>query len=250
MKAFAIFAGVLVISCGIQNTAATCDPGYSYDSSVLACTECRVGSWSDGSMESCARPVQCSLGRGPKARATSPTDCMECPQGFYSNDDDATPCEMTTCLPGYSSTAIAAIDPNSTCEACHPGKYSVGTNDTCRTCPRGTYSRKAFGECLEAKCPIGSVAKLEAQSSTDCEECATGTFGAGLATPDCSQMECMSGSYPNDHAQNTTDCSLCSAGSYSPGGNQSCLEAKCPKGTYAPSGSSDAIANCQVCEAG
>ena len=119
-------------------------------------------------------------------------------------------------------------------------------------CPEGYYCTGSNINGNENPCPAGKSSNSSAKSSSDCFNCAPGTYstsgGLCLTCPEgyyCTggtgKTQCDAGKYSS---AGSSSCSTCGAGYYSSAGSSGCLT--CGVGTYSSAGSS----SCSTCGAG
>lgn len=124
-------------------------------------------------------------------------------------------------------------------QACIQGNAEWWYQGSCVTCSIGYYCEGGYHKfttsngspALMEPCPINTyLATTGADDSTDCTDCATGTFSDAAST-------------------STADCTdQCSVGKYKSESGTSCID--CPAGTYRASRGATSISDCAPCVAG
>lgn len=106
-----------------------CDPGEYFDD--CSCSPCEPGHYCLGA---CNTPDSCGAGTyNPQFGSENIFDCLECPDGFYSNIPGSDNC--TACPKGHR-----CLDKSVTPEVCPKGTYSNLFSMFCETCPLGSYN--------------------------------------------------------------------------------------------------------------
>eukprot|EP00474_Spongospora_subterranea_P004950 CRZ05408.1 hypothetical protein [Spongospora subterranea] len=216
-----------------------CPPGSTSQESSLSCHSCAAGTYTNlnkslclpcnpgkysgpGSIEcsSCENGTASGPGQG-SCRSCLPgtysitTDCVTCPNGYYSANAQSVRCDK--CLPGTNP------DPSRTqCTDCRMGTFSAD-GGLCSFCPTGRFSNvsKATG-CYQ--CQIGYAAQKGQSScikckpgtapdrdSELCKACDPGKFSDASSVGVCAP--CPPGYYTTDQGQ--SQCIACSMGRYS-----------------------------------
>ena len=178
------------------------DQAYEWKNGILAII---VSQDSDYCVHNFICTACCSTCRSLFGRCNQrPHECRECPVNSHSTLDTC------TCNAGFAG-------PNGwNCNACGPGKYSVGEQLFC-SCNAGTYGPSG-GDCTS--CPSG---KFSIGGQTSCTECQAGTYSMTAQT---TCTICPVNSYsPNPGA--AIDGCTCNAGFEGTGGT--CLPCKAGK---------------------
>ena len=162
-------------------------------------------------------------------------------------------------------------------QACIQGNAAWWYQGSCLTCSKGYYCEGGYHKfttsngspALMEPCPINTyLATTGADDSTDCTDCATGTFSgtASTSTADCTDqcsvgkykaesgtscIDCPAGTYRASHgATSISDCAPCEAGKYSSiAGATTCSE-KCASNTYSESTGATSSSVCLACATG
>jgi hypothetical protein len=142
---------------------------------------CPLGSYCPEGSKS---PVLCPEGKmGLTEKASSKSDCSDCPVGKFAALPGRTEC--TSCSAGtYTDQAASTA-----CELCEVGKMGVKVQS----------SSKA--DCTD--CPVGKLAALN--GSTECTSCNVGTYTDQAASTACEL--CEVGKYNQEEGKNT--CKSC-----------------------------------------
>uniref|UniRef100_A0A7M5XIK9 Tyrosine-protein kinase ephrin type A/B receptor-like domain-containing protein n=1 Tax=Clytia hemisphaerica TaxID=252671 RepID=A0A7M5XIK9_9CNID len=189
----------------------------------------------------------------PNEGAKSPSDCIECPSGFYcAGSMKAEP--TGPCNEGYFCNGTAKRPDQYPALA---GSYAPKQSPAAIPCPRGTFQTQArFGKCDDCtegaycdesglskakNCPLGAYCPVKTIIPIDCPE---GTFNpepSGKTLGDC--QNCTAGEYCKGVGLNATS-GKCFAGFYcllgSPMPNPpdgSVFGGECQEGYYCPEGS-------------
>ena len=151
-----------------------------------SCRPCPSGSWSSSTGTVNATCFTCPTGTYRSTfAATTPTDCIACPAGFFSS----------SMFPSY-------------CSPCVAGKYQgKAGSSSCNDCPLGwSMSNTGFSTCK--KCQEGYYSSRT--SSSRCDECRPGTYANKKGLDSCE--ECPSGFYRGNEDSDLTGCVQCPAG--------------------------------------
>lgn len=257
-----------------------CDPGYfclfgsntSTPRSVFSVVglpnadECPKGSYCPLGT---ATPIPCPAGYyGPVVSATSLSDCLGCPAGYYCSglglDNVTGPCAAGYFCPGFASSktqnssepGFYSLEGSEIQLPCLPGTYNnLYRQDRCIDCPAGyfcndtgmiTYVNNlcpAGSYCPEGskdfqECPAGKYSRISGISKeSQCVDCPPGMYcespGSIAPTGTCSAgYYCIKNSrYPSQQNETATG-GPCPPGSYCPAGAS--YPIKCPKGTSMP----------------
>eukprot|EP00611_Tribonema_gayanum_P016855 TRINITY_DN292_c0_g1_i2.p1 TRINITY_DN292_c0_g1~~TRINITY_DN292_c0_g1_i2.p1 ORF type:complete len:877 (-),score=187.70 TRINITY_DN292_c0_g1_i2:607-2943(-) len=206
-----------------DDTLPTCEAG----SAGTPCTTCQPGSWSDGTMQTCAPCAD------NKTSAEGATECTPCPDNATANKDH-TAC---ACDKGFggSDCALCATDSYSPgsdlseCTKCGPNMKANDDSNGC-VCNAGYVPARLGGKGCTA-CPAGTY-----EDNGVCKACAKGKITESAGSSQCTA--CPALSVPNAAR---TQC-VCKAGYGRAPGSSSCTA--CPAGTY-----SDAtMITCKQCQ--
>ena len=235
------------------------------------CTDCAVGTYSAGGVNSCT-----ACAAGTYTNSTKSSSCTTCSAGTYNTGTGNTSCK--SCETGYYCTGGA----NKT--ACAAGTYSTGGASSCTTCTVGYYcpggsnrvactagtANSNTGSISSSACVSCAAGKYSGVGASSCTNCSAGTYSTGGASScttctvgyycpgGSNRVVCAAGTYTNTTGKSS--CTTCSAGTYNTGtGNTSCTN--CPVG-YSCSGGSNKTAcaagyysagsasSCTICPAG
>ncbi|GMH98757.1 hypothetical protein TrVE_jg2081 [Triparma verrucosa] len=223
--------------------------GSTYTSSAgqASCSTCTGGTWATTDNTGCTSDSTCPLGEG---QAASGGTCEICPNGKYSDTNDASQCKFcsagkffpstgatslsdcTDCPTGRYSVEYAALGE---CTACVSGKYNENTASTlassCNDCARGTYNTN-----------VGSGA------ASDCVFCPTGKINpdtTGASSVSACSIDCAAG---EGASSDSTSCESCTAGTYGPATGLGCFQ--CGRGKYSEAVGATAEIQCVLCPEG
>ena len=221
-----------------------CEKGFYADNlGSMNCKSCKPGNYSEfrGS-KICS---QCIFGKyNIKTSSTSPSECIECDSGKYSNQG------------------------SNICKVCPSGKYTYEKRK-CIDCPKGTYSDVIGIIYLEdcKNCPIGRYNNLTGSNNiNNCINCEKGKYSTTLRSNsidnclDCDKgtyrdvndnpsncLICINGKYTNEKGSYV--CKYCQKGMYNNGNSDidhiKCLS--CPKGKYNENIGANNIDKCLDC---
>jgi len=165
------------------------------------------------------------------------TECVECAEGFFSEELGAMGCSAcTACDLGKRMKRECTAIADATCEDCEAGTFGNGTS-ACFMCASGTYRSKA-GQLYCATVVAGFYSN---EQRTEVEKCPMNTFSIG-ATNLCEACP------PGGHSvSGNSSCEYCTTGLYHDAVSNTCL--KCPSGTASISGAAN-ITGCLSCETG
>lgn len=204
-----------------SSTLARSDGSYTCESCPNGIYTAIVGSLSISACSICAPGYAGVVVNGGTSGATG---CLDCPIGYFSNDNANT---CTACPTSFSTYTFRSQGENS-CDQCAPGYYGSVVNAGTATASGCT------------ACPVGyTTGKVGATSIDECSKCIPG-YIINILTGKCTI--CPAGTWGQS---GMTSCILCSAGTYSLSGASSCTP--CPAGTYGNSAglsTSDCTAKC------
>lgn len=207
-------------SCSVSKCKA-CSGGYGYSSSAPYCTQCKIGTYSDGTT-ACRVPDDGWYTDSDGASAPKP-----CEEGSMCKNGIKTTCKNGSWSNAKSSSCNAKCDEGYYCQdgvktVCPPGKWSDAGSSSCTiscpagsacsngnktACPSGTYSEGGAGSCTN--CSAGYAC-----SSTGQKICSAGTYAAAGAT---SCTKCAAGTY--NTTEGSSGCTACGDGYYCSGGS-------------------------------
>ena len=164
-------------------TITSCPPGTFYDSSLVSCTACAVGTY--------------------KAVSSNAPQCLACEAGKYDTDVGATTCIL--CPPGKTSLVKPLADAQAgqtTCSFCPSGSYLSLAELSCLSCPSNHFCDQAgLHPCSQI---VHEGEQYMSQACTSTQDAVI------LACSDCASK----GAYTSMPCQNTSDaqcnpCSVC-----------------------------------------
>lgn len=201
-----------------------------FSNSVLPCTKCEIGKYTDtpgqSECEVChgsITAVTCS--RCPAGKWGTPSiSCEDCPKGYWSlaGSDEA----CSKCGTGRANSEVG----QKICPACLPGKFAKDPGSvTCKECPLGRFQENELaGVCIE--CPIGTFQDI--LGSETCKKCHPGTYTERIASE--SLNDCKD--CPVGYMEVAGVCNICPERSYQPLKKSTNCEA-CPDETISTRGS-------------
>jgi hypothetical protein len=250
--------GTCVASCPayIKNNecVATCPVGYSGNSTTRICSVCQNGYSSPGGTAGCSICYSpktsisggpctfCPVGKYPFQPLLGITQCLDCPAGYFLDEQGLTSCKK--CPTGQGSTpgsnACTACQSGQTCTSCPDKKCFDSDSQTCieppqgygeqltrcTPCPANTSSIYG-GQCTN--CPAGQFS-LPSQKCTPCPGGTSSVSGGACTNCPAGQFSTTGGACINCPANYTSQpgsakCSPCPGGTSSLSGG---VCTKCP----------------------
>ncbi|GIQ81354.1 hypothetical protein KIPB_002301, partial [Kipferlia bialata] len=240
---------------GLDDVTGDCDAGFYCPSgssvSNPGATICPVGNYCPAGS---ADPLPCPAGEYQSS--TGQSTCDECLEGYYCEEECATPeeCPAGSYCPAGTTRAteflcpsgtmslVTGITQSSDCTSCAAGSYCAfpGMTDSAADCSSGYYcpAGQSSATPVDYICPIGSYCPVGSSTPTPCP---SGTFAPttqGTTVDHCTA--CTPGSYCDSVGLGSV-AGDCDAGYYCSSGAVDSQDAECTVGHYCPVGSSSPI---------
>ena len=187
--------------------------GQTSFTSCLVCSEGSVTLTSPSnseyvSVDGASVCVHCPTGKFWTAKNNGVSECLDCQEGEYQDNEEATTCKS---CPHNEYSGVAADEESkqgaTECSACEAGKFLSIEDKKCESCSKGKYSPSS--------------------GATSCTTCEKGKFAANPGLDTCTS--CDDGMEPN---QSKDGCEPCSIGEYSNATTTNTCE-KCHENTFA-----------------
>lgn len=259
--------------------------GMSAMTGGLNAAECPDGTWDhDGDPTTeCLPWTDCAEGARVDHAGSSvrDRDCEPCPEGSYSNRDNAEQCvDHGVCGPGAYVEMAGTGTADTVCQECPSGTFSsdenadaclphrnclegerelvlpsATTDRVCTPCPAGTFPSADGSACdEEVNCPAGTSLAPDGVTCTPDLSCPEGMFPAADGTACVADADCSPGTFVASPATESSPrrCDPCAAGTYSASENAATCtpwSAACVAGTVetvAPSATGDRVCEPEV----
>jgi hypothetical protein len=151
------------------------------------------------------------------------------PMTVISRNKTLVSATVSSCPEGYYTTS-------SGCYICPPGTHIPVNSKLCQACPAGTYSGSGAVSCN--RCPPG---KYSTTGSSACMSCPPGTYSSLYRSSVCTA--CPAGyAFAGTNGTSVRICARCPIGTYAPSGSSTCIQ--CSPGTYSATPMSSSCSNC------